>query len=187
MQIRGHTPGIRVSEIGFPVKVCKLLVGLEIDHTEVWSAGLQSVGEHAAVADGGVGLEAQQRGPRAVLELGVELGRAHPRRGRARGRETRSRPRRSSPRETGSGCRPGCRARAGSHRRCRDRRAAARAVSWTSPAAATAGGSGRRSRAGRRRPPTPPRAPAAAASRIRSSRWCSRRRRLACRLLLPGG
>src|SRR3954447_4149353 len=51
---------------------------LEINDPQVGTSLLQKLSEHAAVADRGVGLEAQQRGGRRVVELGgerVELGR----------------------------------------------------------------------------------------------------------------
>src|SRR4051812_43428649 len=73
MQIRGHTPEKNVPKIRASVKTRKLFCGLEIDHAEVWPAGLQYVGEHAAVTGRRVGLQAQQRGPRAAIELGLQL------------------------------------------------------------------------------------------------------------------
>ena len=124
-----------------------------------------------------------------MLELRLELGeRVRRRVASTCARKAAAAARRSSPRETGSGCRRACRARAGSRRRCRDRRAAAPAASWTCPAGATAAGSGRRSTRC---------TPAASSSadelrrqqpaRSRSSRWCSRRRRLACKVGASGG
>ena len=104
------------------------------------------------MAAGGILLEAQQRGPRPVLDV---VGQQVERLRRARPRRTRGSPpapARSGPRGSRGAGPAGCRARAGARRRCRAPRAAARAASSTSPGAATAGGSGRRAPA-RRAPP----------------------------------
>src|SRR4051794_29949013 len=45
---------------------------LEINDPQVGTSGLQSLGQHAAVADRGIRLQAQQRGGRRVVELGGE-------------------------------------------------------------------------------------------------------------------
>ena len=67
--IRGHTPETSVSGAVRHGQSGQLYVGLEIDDPEVGNALLQRVGDDAAVAAGGIGLEAQQRRGRAVLEL----------------------------------------------------------------------------------------------------------------------
>jgi hypothetical protein len=55
------------------VKVPELFEGLEIDHSQVGAALLQCVGDHAAVAAGGVGLEAQERRGGRVVEFPGEV------------------------------------------------------------------------------------------------------------------
>src|SRR4051812_39280903 len=47
--------------------------GLEVDDAQVRAALAQRLGDDAAVAAGGIGLEAQQRGRRRRVELGGEL------------------------------------------------------------------------------------------------------------------